>query len=176
VSAIIVGGLLQGSVFAIVALGFALVFRVTGVINLSQGAFCIVGAFSMYTLQQTLGWPTALAALAAIAGTTLFGTALGAATFVPALARLPHSSMLMLTAGLLTLIEGLVLVVWGSEPFDLPSFSGEAPVDVLGVRVATQGLWIAGTAAIVIVALWYLLARTMLGRQLRACAENPLAA
>jgi branched-chain amino acid transport system permease protein len=176
VTPIIVGGLLQGSVFAIVALGFALVFRVTGVINLSQGAFCIVGAFSMYTLQQTLGWPTALAALGAVAGTTVFGAALGAATFVPALARLPHSSMLMLTAGLLTLIEGLVLVVWGSEPYDLPSFSGEAPVDVLGVRVATQGLWIAGTAAIVIIALWYLLARTMLGRQLRACAENPLAA
>ena len=174
--AIIVGGLLQGSVFAIVALGFALVFRVTGVINLSQGAFCIVGALSMYTLQQTLGWPAALAALGAVAGTTLFGAALGAATFVPALARLPHSSMLMLTAGLLTLIEGLVLVAWGSDPYDLPSFSGEAPVDILGVRVATQGLWIAGTAAIVIVALWYLLARTMVGRQLRACAENPLAA
>jgi branched-chain amino acid transport system permease protein len=176
VIAIIVGGLLQGSVFAIVALGFALVFRVTGVINLSQGAFCIVGALSMYTLQQTLGWPAALAALGAVAGTTLFGAALGAATFVPALARLPHSSMLMLTAGLLTLIEGLVLVAWGSDPYDLPSFSGEAPVDILGVRVATQGLWIAGTAAIVIVALWYLLARTMVGRQLRACAENPLAA
>jgi ABC-type branched-subunit amino acid transport system permease subunit len=176
VTPIIVGGLLQGSVFAIVALGFALVFRVTGVINLSQGAFCIVGALSMYTLQQTLGWPTPLAAVGAVAGTTLFGAALGAATFVPAVSRLPHSSMLMLTAGLLTLIEGLVLVVWGSEPYDLPSFSGEAPVDILGVRVATQGLWIAGTAAIVIVALWYLLSRTMLGKQLRACAENPLAA
>lgn len=173
---IIVGGLLQGSVFAIVALGFALVFRVTGVINLSQGAFCIVGALSMYTLQQTLGWPAPLAALGAVAGTTLFGAALGAATFVPAVSRLPHSSMLMLTAGLLTLIEGLVLVVWGSDPYDLPSFSGEAPIDILGVRVATQGLWIAGTAAIVIIALWYLLSRTMLGRELRACAENPLAA
>ena len=51
---IIIGGLLQGSVFAIIALGFALVYRVTGVINLSQGAFCIVGALSMYTLELTL--------------------------------------------------------------------------------------------------------------------------
>ncbi|MGA8612407.1 MAG: ABC transporter permease [Xanthobacteraceae bacterium] len=173
---IIVGGLLQGSVFAIVALGFALVYRVTGVINLSQGAFCIVGALSMHTLQQTLGWPGPLAAVAAIAGTSLFGAALGAATFVPALSRLPNSSMLMLTAGLLTLIEGVVLVVWGSDPYDLASFSGEAPVDVLGVRVPSQGLWIGGTALIVIVALWFLLSRTMLGKELRACAENPLAA
>jgi branched-subunit amino acid ABC-type transport system permease component len=176
VAPIIVGGLLQGSVFAIVALGFALVYRVTGVINLSQGAFCIVGALSMYTLQQTLGWPGPLAALAAVAGTGVFGAALGAATFVPALSRLPNSSMLMLTAGLLTLVEGVVLVVWGSDPYDLASFSGEAPVDVLGVRVPSQGLWIAGTALIVIVALWFLLSRTILGKELRACAENPLAA
>jgi branched-chain amino acid transport system permease protein len=176
VAPIIIGGLLQGSVFAIIALGFALVFRVTGVINLSQGAFCIVGALTMYTLEQTLGWPAPLAALGAVLGTTAFGAALGAATFVPALARLPNSSMLMLTAGLLTLIEGLVLVVWGSDPYDLPAFSGEAPADIMGLRVPTQGFWIAGTAAIVILALWYLLSRTITGKQLRACAENPLAA
>ena len=82
----------------------------------------------------------------------------------------------MLTAGLLTLIEGAVLVVWGSDPYDLPAFSGEAPADIVGLRVPTQGFWIAGTALIVILALWYLLSRTILGKQLRACAENPLAA
>ncbi len=123
---IIVGGLLQGSVFAMVALGFALVYRVTGVINLSQGAFCIVGALTMYTLALTLHWPMPLAALGAVLATTAFGAALGAATFVPALSRLPNSSMLMLTAGLLTLIEGVVLVVWGSDPYDLPAFSEKA--------------------------------------------------
>jgi branched-chain amino acid transport system permease protein len=176
VAPIIIGGLLQGSVFAIIALGFALVYRVTGVINLSQGAFCIVGALTMYTFEQTLGWPAPLAALGAVAGTTVFGAALGAATFVPALSRLPNSSMLMLTAGLLTLVEGVVLVLWGSEPYDLPAFSGEAPIDILGLRVPAQGLWIAGTAVIVIFALWFVLSRTMLGKQLRACAENPMAA
>jgi branched-chain amino acid transport system permease protein len=176
VAPIIIGGLLQGSVFAIIALGFALVYRVTGVINLSQGAFCVVGALTMYTFEQTLGWPAPLAALAAVAGTTLFGAALGAATFVPALSRLPNSSMLMLTAGLLTLVEGAVLVLWGSEPYDLPAFSGEAPIDIFGLRVPAQGLWIAGTAVIVILALWFVLSRTMLGKQLRACAENPMAA
>jgi branched-chain amino acid transport system permease protein len=176
VAPIIIGGLLQGSVFAIIALGFALVYRVTGVINLSQGAFCIVGALSMYTLELTLNWPAPLAALGAVVGTTAFGAALGAATFVPALSRLPNSSMLMLTAGLLTLIEGAVLVVWGSDPFDLPAFSGEAPVKILGLRLSTQGFWIAGTATVVILLLWYVLSRTMLGKQLRACAENPLAA
>ena len=60
----VIGGLLQGSVFGVVALGFSLVFRVTGAINLSQGAFCIVGALAMYSFEVSLGWPAWLAAAA----------------------------------------------------------------------------------------------------------------
>jgi len=70
---IIIGGLLQGSVFAVVALGFSLVYRVTGVINLSQGAFCVVGALSMYTLQVGLELPIPVAFLGAAIATGLVG-------------------------------------------------------------------------------------------------------
>src|SRR5690349_7333270 len=107
---IVLGGLVQGSVFAVIALGLSLVYRVTGIINLAQGGFCILGALLYYSFDAMMGWPTPLAVLAAIAATTVLATALGATTFVPALARLPHSSMLMLTAGLLTTIEGLALI------------------------------------------------------------------
>jgi branched-chain amino acid transport system permease protein len=172
----IIGGILQGSVFAIVALGFTLVFRVTGAINLSQGAFCILGAFAMYSLQRSFGWPLAAAAAGAAAATAAVGFVIGATTFVPALSRLPTSSLFILTAGLLTLLEGLCLVVWGSEPYALPPFSGEAPISVLGVRLPTQGLWIAAAAAAIIAGIWWLLMRTALGEALRACAENPAAA
>jgi branched-chain amino acid transport system permease protein len=172
----VIGGLLQGSVFAVVALGFSLVFRVTGAINLSQGAFCIVGALAMYSFQVSLGWPVAPAAIAAVGVTAAAGAAIGAFVFVPALSRLPASSMLILTAGLLTTLEGLSLVVWGSQPYALPPFSGEAPVSVLGVRLPTQGIWIAGTALAIIASVWFLLMRTALGEALRACAENPTAA
>jgi branched-chain amino acid transport system permease protein len=173
---IIIGGLLQGSVFAIVALGFSLVFRVTGSINLSQGAFCIVGALAMYSFEQSFGWPLVLAATGALAATAAAGMVIGAATFVPALSRLPASSMLILTAGLLTFLEGLSLVIWGSQPYALPPFSGEAPVTLLGVRLPTQGFWIAGAVLLIILGMWYLLMRTAVGEALRACAENPTAA
>ena len=172
----IIGGLLQGSVFAVVALGFSLVFRVTGAINLSQGAFCIIGALAMYSFQVSLGWPVALAAAAAVAVTAAAGAVIGATVFVPGLSRLPVSSMLILTAGLLTTLEGLSLVVWGSQPYALPPFSGEAPVSVLGVRLPTQGFWIAGAALAIIASVWFLLMRTARGLALRACAENPTAA
>jgi branched-chain amino acid transport system permease protein len=172
----VIGGLLQGSVFAVVALGFSLVFRVTGAINLSQGAFCIVGALAMYSFQVSLGWPAWIAAVSAVAVTAAAGAAIGAAAFVPALSRLPVSSMLILTAGLLTTLEGLSLVIWGSQPYALPPFSGEAPAEVLGVRLPTQGFWVVGAAAAIIAGVWFLLMRTALGRALRACAENPTAA
>jgi branched-chain amino acid transport system permease protein len=173
---IVIGGLLQGAVFAVLALGFSLVYRVTGVINLAQGAFCVFGALVMYTLQVAWGWPVALAMAGAVLTTLAFGLIIGVATFVPAVARLPVSSILVMTAGLLTLIQGVLLIGWSSQPYALPPISGEAPVELWGVRIPTQGFWIVGAAALIIIGLWYLLARTGLGLALRACAENRTAA
>ncbi len=173
---IVIGGLIQGAVFAVIALGFSLVFRVTGVINLSQGAFCVLGALLMYTLEVGWGWPTSVAAVAASAGTAAVGLALGAVSFVPALPRLPVSSMLMLTAGLLTLLQGALLVGWSSQPYALPPFSGEAPFVLGDLRIPTQGFWVAAITAAIIVAMWFLVQRTTMGTALRACAENRTAA
>ncbi len=173
---IVIGGLLQGGVFAAVALGFSLVYRVTGVINLAQGAFCVLGAMAMYYFQTIFHWPLPLAVLGAIVSATLFSLLIGASTFVPAVSKLPVSSVLVLTAGLLTFFEGVALVVWGNQPYALPPFSGEAPVSIGSVRVPTQGLWLAAGTLVMIVALWWLLNRTKIGNALRACAENPLAA
>ena len=173
---IIIGGLVQGIVFAIVALGMSLVYRVTGIINLAQGGFCVIAALGYYQLGQVLGWPPVWAFAAAALGTTIFGLLIGAATFVPALSRLPNSSMLMLTAGLLTFLQGLTLVIWGSQPYAVAPFSGEQPITLLGIRFPSQGPWIVGVAAVVVLGTWYLLTRTASGKALLACAENPHAA
>jgi branched-chain amino acid transport system permease protein len=173
---IVIGGLVQGIVFAIVALGMSLVYRVTAIINLAQGGFCVIAALGYYQLSQVLGWPPVWAFVAAAAGTTIFGLLIGAATFVPALSRLPNSSMLMLTAGLLTFLQGLTLVIWGSQPYAVAPFSGEQPITLMGVRFPSQGPWIVGVAAVVVLGTWYLLTRTASGKALLACAENPHAA
>jgi len=173
---VIIGGLLQGGVFAIVALGFSLVFRVTNVVNLSQGAFCVLGAMGMYYFQVVFDWPILLAAIAAVVCSTAFSLVVGAVSFVPAVSRLPNSSTLVLTAGLLTFFIGITLVVWGNQPYALPPFSGETPLVIGGLRIPTQGVWLVGVSAAIILGLWLLLQKTTLGRALRACAENPAAA
>jgi branched-chain amino acid transport system permease protein len=171
-----IGGLLQGGVFAMVALGFAVVYRVTGVVNLSQGAFCVLGAMAMYFFQTVLQWPLPLAVLAAVASTVAGITAIGAVSFVPAVSTLPNSGTLMLTAGLLMFFQGFVLVAWGSQPYALPPFSGEQPISVTGIRLPSQGLWLVAACTVMVLGFWYLLQKTRFGRALRACAENATAA
>lgn len=173
---IAIGGLVEGSVFALVAIGFALVYRVTGTINLAQGAFVILGALSTYSFEQTLGLPAALAALAALAVAAAVGFVLAVGVFAPGLRRLPPSGMVMLTSGMLTLFEGAALLVWGSQPYQLPPFSGYHPVSLGGVLIPTQAFWDVGITAVVVALLWYVLQRTSFGRALRACAENASAA
>ena len=173
---IILGGLLQGSVYAVVGLGFALVYRVTGVINLSQGAFCVLGALVTSSLYRGVGWPMPLAFLGGLILTTGYGLLIGYLFFVPALQRLPHGSMLMVTVGLLTLTQGLMLLIWGGDPYTLPAFTAEAPLSVLGLHVSSQGVWVIAAAALIILVFWFLFARTIVGKALQSCAENPTAA
>jgi branched-chain amino acid transport system permease protein len=173
---IAIGGLVVGSIYAVIALGFSLVFRVTGAINLSQGGFALIAAMIGYTFAVDWGWPLFVAIPGAVAATVLAGSALARFTFVPALARLSNANVLMLTAGILTMIEGFALVVWGSQPYAMPPFSGERPLSFGAILIPTQAFWVFGATALCIAALWFLIAKTKLGKGLRACAENPSAA
>jgi len=171
-----IGGLLVGTIYALIALGFSLIYRVTGMINLAQGGFAILGALVGYSFSQSLGLPLPIALVGAVLVTTAAGTLLGALTFVPGLKKLSNANVLMLTVGMLTLIEGFLLVIWGSQPYSVPAYTGEEPINFHGILIPTQTFWIVGTAVAIILCLWLLLAHTTLGRALRACAENSGAA
>jgi branched-chain amino acid transport system permease protein len=173
---ICLGGLVVGSVYGLIALGFSLVYRVSGAINLSQGGFSLLAALTAYTFGHSWGWPLPIAILAAIVTTVITGLIVGRLTFVPAVSRLSNANVLMLSVGLLTTIEGASLVIWGSQPYALPSFGGPDVATIGFLRVPTQAFWVAGSAFVVVLVAWYFLAFTRLGRGLRACAENPLAA
>src|SRR5437016_5758952 len=173
---IAVGGVLAGSVFALVAVGFTLVYSVMGVPNLAQGAFVVLGALGMYSLETRFHWPLLAATLGSAAIAALVGGAMERLVIRPAQYRLPLSGMLILMVGVLTLFEGASLVIWGSQPYSIPTFSGERPVAVAGVRLPTPGVWIIGVTAAIVVLLWGILTRTVFGKALRACAENPMAA
>ena len=173
---IIIGGLLQGGAFALVALGFALIYRVTGMLNLAQGAFVIIGALLLYTFHQVLMWPLIFSFLASLAITVVIGTVIAQFILEPALRKLPPGGAIMITAGLLTFFEGAILLSWGSQPYQLDPFSGTRPYEFYGLLFPTQAPWDAGATVLLVVGMWYVLQKTSFGMALRACSENHAAA
>jgi branched-chain amino acid transport system permease protein len=173
---LLIGGVLTGCIYALVALGFSLIFRVTGVVNLAQGAFCILAALACASFEMQLGWSIPASCIGAVVVAVAVGAVVGATSFVPGLTRLSNANMLMLTAGLLTVFEGAMQLIWGSQPYTLEPFSGQEPLAFAGITIPTQGLWMLGITGVLVLALWALLTRTRLGQALRACSENPTAA
>jgi branched-chain amino acid transport system permease protein len=173
---LLIDGVLTGSIYALIALGFSLIYKVTGVVNLAQGAFCVLAALICWSLEQQAGLPIGLACLGAVAATVAVGAIVGAVSFVPGLTRLSNANMLMLTAGLLTVFEGAMQLVWGSQPYTVEAFSGQAPLSIGGIHIPSQGLWMIAATLSLVGGLWLLLVRTRIGQALRACSENPTAA
>ena len=173
---ILVGGLVTGAVYALLAVGFSLVFNVTGVLNLAQGSFVAMGALVMYDFKVDVRLPLALAFVAALLVMTAVMIIVEWLIIRPAVHKISHTNLLMLMGGLLTAFQGAALLIWGNNPYTLSPFSGANPIDVKGVYIATQDIWVVATTAVVITAVWLFLTRTEVGSAFRAVAEQRNAA
>ena len=171
----IMSGLTLGAVYAIVALGFTIIFSVTGIINFAQGEFVMLGGMLSYWLLRVVGLPLPYACLLAVMAVALVGVVLERLAIKPARSA-PLVSLIIITIGASILIRGVAGQVWGKDAVALPAFSGEAPIVLLGASVAPQSLWVLAAGAAAMVGLHLLLSYTMLGKALRACAVNRQAA
>lgn len=172
---IIIGGIVTGCIYALLAVGFSLVFSVTRVLNLAQGTFVTAGALIMFSLTQHAHFSLLVAFLVALVMLVIVMGTLAWALVRPAMERISHSSLLMMMGGLLTAFQGIAYLIWGSNPYTLHSFSGGKPIVIFGAFVVTQDFWIVGTAAVAVLLLYWLLFKTRFGQSLRASAENPTA-
>jgi len=179
-----VDGLQAGAIYALVALGFVAVYRVTGVINFAQGAFVMLGPMLTITLYNQ-GWPLPAAwrLLAASASGVVLTAAIGTAVHRLALHPARRASLLtriIITVGVYVFLQGVALVAWGPQPYVLPAFSTLQMADrsfQLGrVLVQAQTLWIWGTATVTVALLAVFFGRTVVGKAMRACAVNRTAA
>ncbi len=170
-----VTGVMLGSIYALVALGFVTIYSVTGVINFAQGEFVMLGAM-LATILVNDGTPLPLAALAAVAGAALAGALIHEIALRPAWRRVSVIGMIMITIGVSVAVRGLALLAWGSDPRPMPAFTPGPPIELLGAVVTRQALWVLATTAVALAALYVFFQTTALGRALRACAVNPTAA
>jgi len=169
---LILSGLAQGSIYALVALGMTVVFRATGVVNFAHGEFFMLGAFAVYVLVQIAGMPFAAAAPVAIA--LLFFTGkLVERLLVRSIALSPHIILAMMTVAVSYLFRSLARVLWGREVLPMPPVFSLPPLEFGDLIVTAQDL-IIGAVTLVLVAVFFIFFhRTKYGRIAQAASASP---
>lgn len=167
-------GLTTGSIYALAALGFTLIYNASGVINFAQGDFLMLGGMIAAALLG-MGISLPLAIVVALIITTLIGVLLY--QFAIRLAGENNVvSLIIITIGASTFIEGVVQVVLGKNQFRLPSISGDVSLHILGAYVLPQSFWVIGVAAALVTGCALFFRFTLVGKALLAVAANRMAA
>lgn len=170
----IASGLTVGAIYALVALGFAIVFNASGAINFAQGEFVMIGGMSAVTF-LAMGMSLPLAIVLAVAAAVVVALLIERVAIAPA-RHAGTVTLIIITIGVSLFLRGLAQLVWGKGVHRLPGFSGEEPITLFGATLLPQSLWVLGGAALAVVALGAFYGRTMMGKAMLATAFNRLAA
>jgi branched-chain amino acid transport system permease protein len=167
-------GLTVGAIYALVALGFTLIYNASDIINFAQGEFVMLGGMTTVFLALA-GVPLPLAALIAIAVTTGVGLALHRLAIEPARGASPVA-LIMITIGASVFLRGVAQIVFDKRFHSLPPLFGNDPIKFGGAAILPQSLVVLTGAAIIVILLWLFIERTLLGKAVIATAANRLAA
>jgi branched-chain amino acid transport system permease protein len=171
---VLIGGLLAGVMYAMVAIGFVLIYKASGVFNFAQGSMVLFAALTYVGIVERNVRPAfaliiTLAIMLALAVLIERG-------ILRHLVNRSAMTLFMATLGLSFMIEGLAQTLWGAQVHGLDLGIDDKPIDVLGVGISQFDLFASGTAAALVLVLGLLFHRTRMGLSLRAVADDPLAA
>jgi branched-chain amino acid transport system permease protein len=167
----IVAGITYGTIYAVVAIGFNIIYNATGIINFAQGEFVMLGGMTAVTLHHIL--PLPLAILSAVVVVMIVGGLIEIA-FIRWLNKPAVLRMIIITIGLSILIRESALLIWGESVKALPYFTGTevTAINLGGVFISPQVLWVVGISGIMVALMSFFFNYTLLGRQMRACSAN----
>lgn len=167
-------GLTVGAIYALVALGFTLIYNASDIINFAQGEFVMLGGMTTVFVALA-GVPLPLAALVAIAVTTGVGLALHRFAIEPARGASPVV-LIMITIGASVFLRGVAQIVFDKRFHSLPPLYGNDPIRLGGAAILPQSFVVLAGAAVIVILLWLFVERTLLGKAVIATAANRLAA
>jgi branched-chain amino acid transport system permease protein len=175
----LINGLILGSVYALVALGYTMVYGIVGLINFAHGEVLMVGALTSWSVLGALsetGWPgwslMLIALCAAMLVCMLLNYGIEKLAYRP-LRSAPRLAPLITAMGVSLLLQTLAMVVWQPSPKPYPMLLEIAPYFIGGAVINSVQILILFTTALVLAGLAYLVHSTRLGRAMRATAENP---
>ena len=166
-----VSGVIYGSIYAAVAIGFNIVYNATGIINFAQGEFAMLGGMIAASLSHFV--PLWFAVVAAVAITAMSGVAMER-VFLRRVARGGVLKMIITTIGLSIALREAALLIWGESVRTLPFFSGNevSSVSVLGANFSPQVFWVVGVTALVVAGLTLFFRFSLSGKAMRGCSAN----
>ena len=167
-------GLTVGAVYALVALGFTLIYNASDVINFAQGEFVMLGGMTTVFLALA-GLPLPLAALLAIVATIVVGLALHRFAIEPASGASPVV-LIIITIGASIFLRGVAQVAFDKNFHSLPPVFGTNPIQLGGATILPHSLLVLAGAGAIVLLLWLFIDRTLIGKALIATATNRLAA
>jgi branched-chain amino acid transport system permease protein len=163
-----ISGISTGSIYAIVGLGFMIIYSVTRVVNFAQGEFVMLGGMlsaSFYAIGFSLG----LAILFAAAVTTLIGMVFYQTVIYP-IRRAPAFALILVTFGVSIIIRGIAMLAWGTDPTRIPYFTRAEPIPVAGALLNPQSLWVIVSTLVIALGLFLFFRYTISGKAFMASA------
>ncbi len=170
----LLSGLTSGAIYALVALGFMIIYNASHVINFAQGEFVMIGGMATATFFEA-GLPLPLSIILAVGTATLIGILLEKLAVDPA-REAPVVTLIIITIGASILLRGLATLVWDKKIHRVPAFSGDAPLQLGGATLLPQVLWVLGVSAAAVALLSWFFRRTLTGKAILAVSHNRLAA
>jgi len=171
---VLVGGLLSGVMYSLVAIGFVLIYKTSGVLNFAQGAMLLFAALT-FVSQVERGVPFVLALVVTFAAMVVLGIAIERTVLRPLVNR-PPIVLFMATLGLSYIIEGAAQLLWGTQVHGLDLGIDDLPLEIGGVLISKFDLFAAGVAATMVALLTVFFRYTRVGLAFRAVADDPFAA
>ncbi len=168
-------GLALGAVYALVALGFVVIFRATGVINFAQGGLVVFGAFLVYQAEQTWGWPFWVSALFAMVCVAAIGAAFEGLVLRRMIGQ-PIFAIILITIGLFLLVEPITTTIWHNPPGGISTPWGLSRVTIGDVKILQVNIATVVLGAIVMGGFFLLFQYTKVGVGMRATAVDQEAA
>jgi branched-chain amino acid transport system permease protein len=170
----LISGLTSGAIYALIALGFGIIYNTTTIINFAQGEMVMLGAMSAISIYHLVpSLPVAF--VGGVAAVALVGLVLERLALRPVRDPSPLT-LIIITVGAAVLIKGAAMLLWGKEAYPLPPFSGNLPFHLGEATILPQNLWVLGLTVVLVAALEAFFRLTLVGKAMRACSYNPRAA
>lgn len=174
---IILSGLVIGCIYSLVALGFSLIFRTTGLVNFAHGEAVTIGALFGYTMVGTIKLPFLPSILVVILVSGILGALVERVAYRPIrIKKWPEVNGVIATVGMILVLANGAMLMWGAEPLAYPARISETTWRIAGMTVPLLSIWILALGLALMVFLHLFLRNTSLGKAMRAVADYPLMA